>query len=137
MSGGGRGGAHGRLEHGEDGGAVGEDRRLRVVGGGERVLGPLEHHLTQPEPERVVDGLEGLSRGGKPRGQVFAHPDFLGALPRTQPHGLAVGYHCKTMLAHVKPAPNATNITFMPGASRPVRTASSSAIATEAAEVLP
>jgi hypothetical protein len=41
------------------------------------------------------------------------------------------------MLAQVNPAPNATSMTVIPGWSRPVRTASSSAIAIDAAEVLP
>jgi len=41
------------------------------------------------------------------------------------------------MEPHVKPAPKATNITTVPSFTRPVFTASSSAIGIDAAEVLP
>src|SRR5260370_41821211 len=81
--------------------------------------------------------LERLPRHGASRGEVLGHPDFLRALPGAEPDGAGPGYPCTTRLAQVKPAPNAQNITFMPGVSRPQRTASSSAIATDAADVLP
>src|SRR5207245_5959344 len=86
-----------------------------------------------------IHGPERLLGGGKPLRQVLPHPDSLGALPRTQPDRLSAlhRYHFTTMLAHVNPAPNATNRTVIPSLSRPVRTASSSAIAIEAAEVFP
>src|SRR5436309_13310837 len=121
---------HGR----EHGGAVRQDRRLRVVRLGELVFRACEHEVAEREREGFVDRPERVARRRKPLCQILAHPDSLRALPRAEPHGR---YHCTTMLAHVKPAPNATNITFIPGCSRPVRTASSRAMATEAADVLP
>src|SRR2546429_348940 len=95
------------------------------------------HQATQPEAECLVDRLERLPGLGEPLGEVLGHPDFLRALSRAEPSRVLRGYHCSTRLAQVNPAPNAQNITFMPGVSRPQRTASSSAIATDAADVLP
>src|SRR3989442_10416557 len=134
MAGGGDGWTRGGPHHGEHGGAVRQDGGLRVVGGGEIVLRPREHHPGQLDAERGVDRGQRVARRGEPLREILCHSDFLGALPRAEPHGR---YHCTTMLAHVNPAPNATNITFIPGSRRPVRTASSSAIATDAADVLP
>src|SRR5690348_4391668 len=114
--------------------AVRQNRGLRVLGRGELILRAVEHQRAEGEPEGPIDGLERRPRLREPFGEVFCHPDFLCALPGAEPHG---GYHCTTRLAHVKPAPNAQNITFMPGCSRPQRTASSSAIATDAADVFP
>src|SRR5439155_5381280 len=115
----------------------GEDRRLGVLGRGELVLGPFEHQPTQREAERRVDRLERLPRLREPFGEVLGHPDFLCTLPGAKPNRVLRGYHCTTRLPQVNPAPNAQNITFMPGVRRPQRTASSSAIATDAADVLP
>src|SRR5258708_29556241 len=114
-----------------------QNRRLRVLGGRELVLRPLEHQPTQGDAQGLVDCVEHLARRREAPGEVFGHPDFLGALSGTEPDGAGPGYHCTTRLAQVKPAPNAQNITFMPGVSLPQRTASSSAIATDAADVLP
>src|SRR5256886_5114400 len=128
-------GAGPRADDREHGRAVGEDGRLGVVSRRELLFRSLEHQPAQAEAERLVDCLERLAGRREPLGQVLPHPDFLSALPRAEPHGGC--YHCTTMLAHVNPAPNAQNITFIPGWTRPHRTASSSAIATDAAEVLP
>src|SRR5436190_21812068 len=134
VAGGGDGGGDLVAHDGEHRRAVREDRRLRIVSEGELVFGACEHQRREGGAERVVDRLEGLARGGKPLRQILAHPDFLCALSRAQPHRR---YHRTTMLAQVNPAPNATNITVMPAFSRPVFTASSSAMAIEAADVLP
>src|SRR2546422_923988 len=104
-------------------------------GRSELLFRSLEHQPAQAEAERLVDRLERVAGRREPLGQVFPHPDFLSALPRAEPHRRC--YHCTTILAHVNPAPNAQNISFIPGWTRPHRTASSSAIATEAADVLP
>ena len=104
---------------------------------GALVLGSVEHQATQREAQRLVDRLERLPRLREPLGEVSGHPDFLRTLSRAEPNRVLRGYHCSTRLAQVKPAPNAQNITFMPGVSRPQRTASSRAIATDAADVLP
>src|SRR6185503_19464611 len=127
-----RGGA--TPECGEHGGAVGEDSRLSVLRCRQLVFGAIEHQLGQRDAERVVDRLEGVARGGKRCRDILAHPDFLRALARAEPDRC---YHFTTMLAQVKPAPNATNMTVIPGVNRPVFTASSSAMAIDAAEVLP
>ncbi len=114
-----------------------EDGGLSVVRGGELLLGAREHEPAESDAERVVDRLEGSARRGKPLREVLAHPDFLRALARTEPHHPRRCYHRTTMLAQVKPAPKAQNITVIPGVSRPVFTASSRAMAIDAAEVLP
>src|SRR5436853_425094 len=126
-----------RPHDGEHRRAVRQDRRLRVLGRGELVFGPFEHQPTEREAERLVDRVERLPRFRKPVGEVLGHPDFLCALSGAEPNRVLRGYHCTTRLAQVSPAPNAQNITFMPGWSRPPRTASSRAIATDAADVLP
>ena len=115
-------------------GAVRENRRLSVLRRGELVFGAFEHELRQRYAECVVDCAEDLARRGKPLRQISAHADFLRALPRAEPDR---AYHRTTMLPQVKPAPNAHSITTMPGFRRPVLMASSSAIAMEAADVLP
>src|SRR5207249_10807660 len=137
VSGRGDGTAGRGAEHGEDREGVGQNRGLRVVGGGQLVLRPFEHQPAEGDAEGFIDRAQRVARRGEARGEVFGHPDFLGALPGAQPDRVGRGYHCTTRLAQVKPAPNAQNITFMPGLRRPPRTASSSAIATDAAEVLP
>ncbi len=132
------GGAVDRRSHdGEHRRAVCQDRRLRVLGCREPLLGSFEHQPTEREAQGLVDRPEGLPRLREPLGEVFGHPDFLCTLSGAEPNRGLRGYHCTTRLAQVSPAPNAQNITFMPGLSRPQRTASSSAIATDAADVLP
>src|ERR1700694_651823 len=135
MSGGSGGGAvHARADDGEHGRGMREDRGLRVLRRDELVFGACEHETRQRHAQRLVDRGERVARFWKPLREVFAHPDFLRALARAEPDRT---YHRTTMLAQVKPAPKATNITIMPGLSLPVFTASSSAMAVDAAEVLP
>src|SRR5436190_1159110 len=83
--------------------------------------------------------VPGAGRGKLLR-QIPPHAHFLRALARAEPddgRSMLRPYHRTTMLPQVKPAPNAQNITFMPGCTRPHFTASSSAMAMEAADVLP
>src|SRR6266516_4037787 len=122
--------------HGEDRGAVRENGGLGVLGRGQLLFRALEHDAGQRDapPERRVDRVEHRARRRKPFRQIFSHADFLGALTGAEPDR---AYHRTTMLPQVKPAPNAQSITTMPGFSRPVLTASSSAIAMAAAAVLP
>ena len=115
-------------------GTVREDRGLGVVGEGELFFRALEHDLREGDPQRVVDGLEGLTRGGKPFREILPHAHLLRALPGAEPDR---AHQRTTMLAQVNPAPNATSMTVIPGFKRPVVTASSRAMATDAAEVLP
>src|SRR5207249_549162 len=114
-----------------------QDGRLGVVRGGQLLFRPLEHEPAEAKGEPLVNGVQRLACRRKPLSEVLCHPDFLRALSGAEPNRFARGYHCTTMLAHVKPAPKAQNITFIPGCSRPHRTASSSAMATDAADVLP
>ena len=114
-----------------------QDRGLRVLGERELVLGALEHDAGKVDAQGVVDRLKDLARGWKPLCHIPTHPNPLRPLARTEPDHRRRDYHFTTMLAQVKPAPNATSSTVIPGTTRPVRTASSSAIATDAAEVLP
>src|SRR6267378_2497186 len=123
-----------RSDDREHRGAVRENRRLRVLRRGELRFGALEHERRQRRAERIVYRAEDVARRGKPLRQIFAHADFLRALPRAEPDR---AYHRTTKLPQVKPAPNAHSITTMPGFRRPVLTASSSAIAMDAADVLP
>ena len=129
---------HGGTEFGaddrKDGGAVCENRRLGVLRRDEVFFGAVEHDPGQSDAERGVDRVEDGARVWKPFREIFPHADFLRALPRAEPDR---AYHRTTMLPHVKPAPNAHSITTMPGFNRPVLTASSSAIAIDAADVFP
>src|SRR5262249_17469073 len=119
---------------GENRGAVRENRGLCVLGRGQLFFGPVEHEGRQRDAERCVDRVEHGAGRGKSFRQILAHADFLRALPRAEPDR---AYHRTTMLPQVKPAPNAQNITVMPGFTRPHFTASSSAMAMDAADVLP
>ena len=123
-----------RSDDREHRGAVREYRRLRVLRRGEVLFGALEHELRQRRAERFVDCAEDVACRWKPLRQIFPHADFLRALPRAEPDR---AYHRTTKLPQVKPAPKAHSITIMPGFRRPVLTASSSAIAMDAADVLP
>ncbi len=118
----------------KDGGAVRENRRLCVLRRDEVLFGAGEHDPGQAHAERGIDRVEDGACVWKPFREIFSHADFLRALPRAEPDR---AYHRTTRLPHVKPAPNAHSITTMPGFNRPVLTASSSAIAIDAAEVLP
>src|SRR6266550_2945379 len=115
-------------------GAVRENGRLGVLGGGQFLFGSLEHDAGQRDVERLVDRVKHRPRRRKPLRQIFSHTDFLSALTGAEPDR---AYHRTTMLPQVKPAPNAQNMTVMPGFRRPHLTASSSAMAMEAAEVFP
>ncbi len=121
-------------------GAVREDGGLRVLRRRQLLFRTLEHDPRQLGAEGFVDRVEHGARRGEPLREIFAHADFLRALPRAQPDGgrsMLRPYHRTTMLPQVKPAPKAQNITVMPGFRRPHVTASSSAMAMDAAEVLP
>src|SRR5438876_1158126 len=121
-----------------DGIGVAGDHRLvggiDVRGGGQFLFGSLEHDAGQRDVERLVDRVKHRPRRRKPLRQIFSHTDFLSALTGAEPDR---AYHRTTMLPQVKPAPNAQNMTVMPGFRRPHLTASSSAMAMEAAEVFP
>ncbi len=114
-------------------GRVGEDRRLRVMGAGQLLLGPFPHDAGQRDPERLVDGAEGVARGRKSLGEILPHADALRALARTHQDR----YHRTTALPQVKPAPNATSSTSDPGPTRPSATAWSSARGMDAEDVFP
>src|SRR4029077_4980050 len=134
MAGGGDGVVDFVAHDGKHGGAVREDGRLRVLGRRQVCFRSFEHQLGQRSVERLVDRVEHRARRREPFRQISSHADFLGALTRAEPDR---AYHRTTMLPQVKPAPNAHSITTMPGFSRPLLTASSSAIAMDAADVLP
>src|SRR5574341_101539 len=134
MPGGRDGGGDLRAHDGEHGGGMGEDGGLGVLRLGELGFGAVEHERRERHPQGVVDLVKRLPRCGKPFRQILSHPYLLRPLPRTEPDGI---HHRRTMLAQVKPAPKATNITVIPGVMRPVLTASSNAMAIEAADVLP
>src|SRR5712664_3220699 len=125
---------HGVAHNGKDGGAMGKNRGLRVLRRRQLVFRSLEHDSGQWDVERFVDRVEYRARRRKPFREIFSHADFLRALSRAEPDRT---YHRTTMLPQVKPAPNAHSITTMPGFSRPVFTASSSAMAMDAADVFP
>jgi hypothetical protein len=57
-------------------------RRLRIGGEPQRLVGALEHHLAELLPQRGVDLVEHRPCLGKGRGKVLAHADRLAALPR-------------------------------------------------------
>ena len=84
MAGGGRDGAEPAAHDREHGAGVREDRGLGVVGEGELVLGALPHEAGERDAERVIDGGEGVARGGKPLGEILAHADLLRALAREE-----------------------------------------------------
>src|ERR1044072_4614060 len=134
MTGGGDGLAGFLADDREDRGAVREDRGLRVLGGGQLVFRAVEHEARERCADRGVDGVEHGARRRKAVCQILPHADFLRALTGAQPDR---AYQRTTMLPPVKPAPIAQSITVMPGLSRRVFTASSSAIAIDAADVLP
>jgi hypothetical protein len=75
------GGAHVRREavarDRPRGGAVREQRGLRVVRERQVVRGPLEAQRRERDAERRVDRLEGLARGGMRVGEVEAHSRLL------------------------------------------------------------
>ncbi len=66
----------------------GQDRRLRVLGQREVILGTLPAQLRQREAERIVGLVVGLLREGRLDRQIAAHADSLGALAREQERGL-------------------------------------------------
>ena len=134
MSGCGHGVSEFRAYDRKDGRGVRQDRGLRVLGRGEVLFRALEHDPRQLDAECGVDRVEDGTRIREPFRQIFAHADFLRALPRAEPDR---AHHRTTRLPHVKPAPNAQSITIMPGFRRPVLTASSRAMAMDAAEVFP
>ena len=112
-----------------------EDRRLRDLGSNELGLGPRETELRQPHVQRVVGGAED-GRGRRLSGRkVLSHPRVLRSLTwkqrRERPHQRTA------LAAQVRPAPKAAIRMTSPRAILPARTASSSAIGIEAADVFP
>ena len=138
------GGAHVRLEHvaghGPGGGAVREERRLRVVREREILGRPAEHEPAERLAERGVDLVERATRGRKGVGEVPGHAGLLRALAGKEQNDVGRRRHDQkriTMEAHVKPAPKATMSTVEPSCTRPDSIASSRAIGMDADDVLP
>jgi hypothetical protein len=69
-----------RSQDAHNGHRHGHQRRLRVLGQAQVVVGPFEHQLREALPERVVDLLKYLAGGGKGIGQRPAHADLLRSL---------------------------------------------------------
>src|SRR6185503_5012322 len=134
--------SRGRLGRGEAllggdlqaGDAVDEQRGLAAVGAVELLGRPLEADLGEVELEDRRRAVEQLLRLGERGGQVLAHADGLGALAREE---VGDPYHRSTTVPHVMPAPIALIRIRSPRFTRPARTASSSAIGIDAADVLP
>ena len=117
-----------------------EERRLRVLCGGELLLRPLEAELGEREPERRIGGVEHRARRGELVGEILPHARLLRSLSREEQHDVhaAGGAQSRTTIdAHVKPAPNAAKSTVDPSPTRPASIASSSATGIVADEVLP
>ena len=70
------------FEHAKDGYGVGHDRRLRVFGEHQLVLGPFAHYAAKVLAQRLVHLFEDLARSGACVGKVCAHAHFLAALSR-------------------------------------------------------
>ena len=104
------------------------------MGEGELGLGTFPHDGREIGLDGFVDRPEHVAGGRKPVREILPHAYALCPLAGAQQHH---PYHRTTMLAQVKPPPNATINTVAPGPIRPDRTHSSSAMGMEAAEVLP
>ena len=120
--------------HGKDGRGVGQNGRLRIPGLEQLRLGAVPHDPRQGNPERLFDFQQHGPSGRKPFGQVARHADFLGPLAREDQN---VSYHRITTAPQVKPAPNVTSRTIMPGLSRPSCSACASASGIDPDEVFP
>ncbi len=70
------------VEHAHRRHADRHQRRLGVLGQGQRLDRPLAHELEQSLAEGVVDLLEHLAGGGEGVGKFDAHADGLAALTR-------------------------------------------------------
>jgi hypothetical protein len=69
------------LQHAQRGEAHRHQRRLRVRGERQLVLGTCEHQPRQILPQRFVDLAEDIARRGESAGKLLSHADGLGALP--------------------------------------------------------
>src|SRR5437870_3403294 len=112
-----------------------EKRGLGVLGARELLDRTLEAEGRQGKPQHLVSSLEYLARLGIPLGQRAPHAHRLRSLPGKEKRDPA--HQRTTAAAHVKPPPNVTISTRLPGLSRPCFFASSSASGIEAEEVLP
>src|SRR5256712_12940780 len=70
-----------RLQRRQAGHAGGEDRRLRVVGPAEYVVGPVPAQPRQREAQDLISAKKDLAGLGRRRGHLLAHPSVLGTLP--------------------------------------------------------
>src|SRR3989338_10108365 len=110
-----------------------EDRGLRVARLREHLARPFEADLADVEIHELGGAVERFFRGRVGVVKVLAHADVLGTLAREQ-----VRYvHSITNAPQTRPLPNVANTTFSFFFIFPAFTASQSAIAQEAAEVLP
>src|SRR4051812_8011092 len=119
-----------------DGRAMREQRRLRVVGERQLVGRTLETEFAERRTERRVRALEDVFGARKRLDEILAHSGLLRALARKKENDIH-GQSFTTIEPHVKPAPNATSSTFAPSPTTPFWMASSNAIGTDAADVLP
>src|SRR2546428_4260276 len=69
-----------RLQRRQAGHAGGEDRRLRIVGPAEFVVGPVPAQPRQREPQDLISAKKDLAGLGRRRGYLLAHPSVLGTL---------------------------------------------------------
>src|SRR5688572_29878816 len=138
-----------------------EECRLGIVGSRELVFGSFPGHARKGKPEDLVGFDKRFPRFRESLRELSSHADLLRSLSgkeKREAHACepaltaamlprpsvrraadqaALGFHSITAAPQVTPPPKATSSTRSRSLTRPVRTASSSRIGTEAAEVLP
>ena len=95
--------------------------------------GPSQQSRDRAKPEDLVGLLEGRPRRRRAVRPGAAHADALRALTGED----AGGHHRKSPAPQTRPEPKAAHSTTSPSSILPARFSSSSAIGTDAAEVLP
>ena len=78
------------FEHGVNRGRHGENRRLRVLGELELIVGTFEAELRDREAERGVDVVEDAARGRERLGDVLPHSGVLAPLPGKNERGVVL-----------------------------------------------
>ena len=68
------------LKNTENRDGIGHDRRLGVLGQGQDLIWTIAHDARELLPQRIVNFLENLTRGGAGFGQIGTHANLLAAL---------------------------------------------------------